>query len=182
MKKTVFILLIISILFGCNNDKKIEFKENQTEKIKPFKREFIVDISFKTNTQGEIKIMMNDIVRDEFQKSNIHIFESVIPTSTFDNFTANFGKNNISNNIFLNFGSKGEKIIDINYINISFGDNEVNILPENLKTYFTFNKYIKYDSINKKLVTFKNENTHNPTLILNRNIIQELIRVKSINK
>lgn len=166
MKKLVLVLLIM-ISAGCKNENKADEqnKEAQTVVVEP-KKELIVQLEFKTNQEDEFKLMLNDIIKDDYQKKNIHILEKVIPTTSAESMTANFGEN-ISNNFRFNLGNKVPKEVEIISMNLSYGSNSVQITPQNINDYFAVNnKYVQYDTVTNTLKTSVVDGKHFPTIVM----------------
>lgn len=85
MKKLIFITLSI-IVFSCENKTKDTITKDRTEP----QKNFVVNIKFKTNKVGEIKLALYNIVPNTSQNVWIQINEEVVATPTLDNVTANF--------------------------------------------------------------------------------------------
>ena len=119
--------------------------------------------------------MVNNIAVDELQKKNIHISEEVVPTSGIDEISANFGDNNISNNVLINFGNKEVKEVEIMDITVIFGNNQISLkTPEDQNRYLNFNKFIEKDTTSNKLRTKRVNGAHNPTIYFKRNLVNLL--------
>lgn len=174
MKKLFFVLMLLIV--SC----KSETKENPIEKeqvaIEEQIKELKVVVNFRTNKEDEFKLLLNNVSVDEFQRKNIHVIEKVMPTSTTESFTATFGENNISPNLNLNFGVKDNKEVEIESINMSYGENTLMISGSELSEYFTINKYITQDSITHKLTTQRIEGKYYPALILRRRAYNALVK------
>lgn len=176
MKNTILILVIALIVSGCKSDTNQTKDQNQPESVKEMKeekKEFIVDLSFKTNNSYSIQMVLYNISIDEYQSKYIVINEKVEPTSTTDKITANF-QENISNNFRINFGNQEVKEIELPSIEVSYGSNKLSILASELSTYFDFNEFIEQDPTTFKLRTKKVEGKHNPTIYLKQQYIREL--------
>lgn len=64
MKKQSVIICVFLFLLNCNNNVSKSKESKQPD--------FLVEINFKSNNNGILKIMLNNIVIDEFQKKDIH--------------------------------------------------------------------------------------------------------------
>ena len=173
MKNTLLLVLLMSFL-SCNNAEK---KANETPVVNqdaPIEKELIVSMKFKTNKEDELVFMLNDIVVDEFQKKNIHIFEKIIPTTTSDSFEGSFGINNISNKFIISLGKNEVKEIEILAINFKYGDKSVSVPPQDLEKYFALSKFSVLDTLSYKITTKKVDNYHDPRLYMRKLLIDEL--------
>jgi len=169
--KKVFLILITIIALGCKNEKNETKSIPETETIGLNEieqtKEFIAKISYRTNKDDEFKIMLNNIVQDEFQRKNIYIIEKVVSNSVFENITANFGEvDNLPNEFHINFGVKEIKEVEIESIELTYGKNNLIINAAELKDYFNFNKYVEHDSVSNKFTTKNIDGVHYPTILL----------------
>ena len=161
-------LIIISCKNAIEEPLVVEEKSAPAEKL-------IVDFSFKTDQQDTFRIMMNNIEVDELQKKNIQFSEEVAPSSSFENFHAEFDANNMSNNVVINLGNKSIKKVEIESIKITYGDNEIIAsTPVQLKEYFVLNKFVTLDSVGSTLSTNRVDNQHFPAISLKRKSINYL--------
>lgn len=177
MKKIAFILFLSLSILACKSEEK---KENPSEKA-PIEtpkviKEWLINISLKTNKTDDFKLMMNNIEVDEFQKKNIHIVEKMEPTTSFETISANFGESNISKAFTLFLGAKEVKELDIKSIDITYGANSVTINSSQLGEYFSFNKYVEQDSESMKIKTKKVEGKHHPLMRLKPKVITQLMK------
>ena len=170
--KNIFIILLIVVFTACKSETKEEVTTETTPE--PVEKEFTFSVSFKTNKSDVFKLMMNNVEVDELQKKNIQVFETIHPTTTVDMFTAKFG--NMSKNIHFNLGNKEEKEIEIDNIQISYGNSSVTVKPAELNDYFLLNKFVTQDQSTFKIQTKKIDNAHYPTLILRAREINKLIK------
>jgi len=173
MKNTLLIILLISLI-SCNNAEK---KVNETPTINqeiPVEKELTVSMEFKSNKEDELVFMLNDVVVDEFQKKNIHIFEKIIPTTTSDSFEGSFGVNNISNKFIISLGKNELKEIEILAINFKYGDKSVSVSPKDLEKYFALSKFSVLDTVSYKITTRKVDNYHDPRLYMRKKLMDEL--------
>jgi len=173
MKNTIFALCALFMLTNCKSDSKENATDTNAQNTQNLKKELVVKMGFKTNKSDEFKMVLYNIVPDEFQNKYIVIKERVILTSEMDNITVNFG-DNISDNFRINFGIEEPKEIEISSIQLIYGPNIVNINPEDISTHFTFNEYISQDPSTLKLQTKKVGDKHNPIIYLKRKYLREL--------
>jgi hypothetical protein len=173
MKKIVLIILLITA-FACNEETKKKESNNSQQSKEPIK-EFIVKMSFKTNKADEFKLMLNNIVIDEFQRKNISIIEKVMPLSNLESLTADFGDNS-PNNFRINFGNKEEKEMEIESLSLFYGDNSLSMTSADLKTHFSFNRYIIQDSITYKIQSKRIDSKHYPQIVLKKKAIDLLMK------
>lgn len=172
MKRLLLVTICVAFIIGCKNKETVKSITPDTHLEE--EKELVVDISFKTNKEDEFKLMLNDIVVDDFQKRNIHIIEKVFPNSIFESLSAKFKTDKLSKNFYINFGNKSEKEIVIEYINLSYGNNSIEIKPEDIGEYFTLNKFIELDSISNNLRTYKRDGGLNPAIVLSRKVLNNL--------
>lgn len=166
MKKLAFILLVFVV--ACKNEPKETAEEPQTTEVEEVVNELEIVMNFKTDTAGEFKLMLNNVKMDEFQRKNIHVIEKVEPATGIDELRASFGPNNISNNIYINFGNKATKNVEISNIQIQYGDKGFNIDANALTEYFSLNKYVVFDSVTNTIKTQRVGDIHNPSITLKR--------------
>ncbi|SDR75071.1 hypothetical protein SAMN04515667_0543 [Formosa sp. Hel1_31_208] len=169
MKKALCIILVV-IAFACKDDAKVDEQKNQTSVSVAEKaiKELEVIVSFKTNKSDEFKLMLNNVPVDEFQRKNIHVIEKTEPTTSFEQITAKFGNNNLSNNFNINFGTKELKEVEIVSIQMTYGKNSVSIKGTDLESYFNINNYINYDATTGVLKTQKVGGKHYPAISAKR--------------
>lgn len=136
------------------------------------KKEFKVEMSFKSNREDIFKIMLNNIVVDEFQSKSIHFNEKILATTNEDKIEVNFGDNK-SKLLLINFGNKNEKTIDISNLKLSYNQKDIIITSESISNHFLLNKFV---SINDKyqLVTKTVNGQHNPVIVLKVKTLNEL--------
>ena len=164
MKRVILIFTLLAIV-SCKTESK-EQAEVANAEPEEISKELIISMSFKTNKADNFRFSLMNIKVDEFQKKNIQILESVEPTSEFDNLTANFGPNNISNSLKIGFGTKEEKTVSLGSLNISYGENSLDIPPNALSDYFTTNKFIEIDSVSNTLTVKRVDGRMNPLMSL----------------
>ncbi|EMQ95966.1 hypothetical protein D778_01856 [Xanthomarina gelatinilytica] len=172
MIKAGVILLTFMFLFSCKNDTK---NDNQVieNSVVETPKELVVKLGFKTSVKDEFRIMLNNIEIDEFQKKNILIRETVPVSSGFESIVANFG-NNISNNLIINLGNKNLKEIELNGIEVSYGEKRVLVTNENIRKHFNINKFVEFDSIKRVFKTIKVAGKHQPSFVARRSLINIL--------
>ena len=111
---------------------------------------------------------IDNVPVDEFQRKNIHVIEKTEPTTSFEQITAKFGNNNLSNNFNINFGTKELKEVEIVSIQMTYGKNSVSIKGTDLESYFNINNYINYDATTGVLKTQKVGGKHYPAISAKR--------------
>lgn len=173
MKNIVLVALVTLMTFSCTSKQKEVNKPVVVEQAKEVEKEFIVNMSFKTSKEDNFRLMLNNIEVDEFQKKNIIIIEKVSPSSEIDKLTANFGYN-ISKNFSINLGNKEVKEVEINSVEILYGNNKISVKSDELNEYFTFNKFVVQDTVSNKFQTKKIKGQHSPTITLRRKAINQL--------
>lgn len=161
-------------LMACKNEPKETLIEAENNEVEEVVKELEIVMNFKTDTAGDFRLMMNNIEIDDLQRKNIHVIEKVEPASGVDEIRAKFGPNNMSNNIYINFGNKETKNVEIVGLQFQFGNNGLTIDANSLPEYFTFNKYVVFDSISNTIKTQRIDGIHNPNIILKRKYIRTL--------
>ena len=178
MKKHILILILLTFLAACKEEKKATEKEaeRQTEAVETTEidKELKVVINFKTDKADEFKLMLNNIKIDEFQRKNVHIIETVEPSSAIETINAKFGRGNIPNNFNINLGVKEQKSVEISSIELSFASNNLVIEGTKLDEFFNINKFINYDNSTGTLTTQKIEGKHYPAILAKRKLINFL--------
>ena len=132
--KRIVLLIFVTVLFCCKSEKSQETNVRTNEP----KQEFTVKLSFKTNKTDMFSFVLYNIEMDEFQKKWIQINQTVEESETISSIVANF-QNNISRNFRINLGNKEEKEIEIESIELKYGEKNIVILPNELDKYFKFN-------------------------------------------
>ena len=178
MKRTflAFTMTMTMILFAsCKKSTEKEQVSNEVKKTEEVSKQLEIRFSFKTNKTDVFKIMMNNIEVDEFQKKNIQIFETIPPSSQFENIVAKFDEGNMSKNIVFSLGNKKVKEVTIDNINISYKNKVIDIsTPKDITKFLRFNKHIKRDSTSKIIKTKKVDGKHSPTFTFSKNLIKQL--------
>ena len=175
MKKVIVVLLIMAV-FSCKTENKdnVANQSSPATEVSDEKKELIINIGFMTNKADEFKLMLNNILNDEFQRKNIHIIEKVIPTTVEETINANFGEN-ISGDFQINLGNKIPKEVEITSMHLAYGNNTIQIAPENLNDYFAVNnKYVQFDTVRKVLKTSMVDGKHFPTIIMRKKTLNAL--------
>ena len=159
---------------ACKNEKPAEEAEsNPVVEAEPVK-EFVVEMNFKSNTEDEFKLMLNNVEVDEFQRKNIHVLEKVIPTTSEESLSANFGEN-YSTDFQINLGNKTPKEVEFISMTVKYGDRAIQISRQNLNEYVAVNnKYVAYDSISGILKTSMVDGRHFPTVIMRKKTLRSL--------
>jgi hypothetical protein len=165
MKNVFLVLLIVIFTIAC--------KSKEEHNIKDVKKEFIVKMKYRVSNDDVFKLVLYNIIPDVNQNKWIQINEKVVGTSATQNLTAKFGEN-ISYDFRINFGVKQEKEVEIIQINIFYGKKSINVKPEELKEYFSFNEFITQDKITNKLYTRKIDGKLNPILHFKIEYMKEL--------
>ena len=175
MKKYILLISVVIITVACknseNSDRNATVLSNKT---KLADKELEVVMEFKTNQDGEIKLMLEDIKIDEFQTKNIHLIEQVYPSTDVDKIVGKFGYNNISNKMIISLGNEKEKEFEIISLQFKYGEKIVNIAPKNLNKYFGFSKFTVFDSSASKIKTIRVDNAHYPRLYVKKKLWDEL--------
>lgn len=171
--KQIVIALIVILTLSCKNETAKTTGELKSETVMEDANEFTITMKIKTDKEDEIKLMMNNIVIDEFQKKNIQIIEKLIPNTSAEILTAYFGSD-LSNTFQINLGNKEVKNIEIESINITYGGNSLEITAENITKYFNLNKYVTLAEGSNTFSTSRVDGKHSPTLVLKRRTINEL--------
>ncbi|HZW62691.1 MAG TPA: hypothetical protein VFF15_03505 [Flavobacteriaceae bacterium] len=174
MKKTISILLLaIVTLTGCKNNSEPETIEKQ-KPVEDTKPSLNISFVFKTDAADIFKIMMNNVIIDEFQKKSIHFSEEVFPTSDFDEMNVVFDSGNLSKNIMFHLGNQAEKTIEIKSITITYGEKVFTLSKaSDLNDYLVFNKFIEIQPDSKLLKVKKVEGQLYPSFSLRQKLINQ---------
>lgn len=165
--KKIILLITVTVLFSC----KSENSQDSFTPLKP-KQEFTVKLSFKTNKTDMFSFVLYNIEMDEFQKKWIQINQTVEKSETISTLVANF-QDNISRNFRINLGNKEEKEIEIELIELKYGEKSIAISPNELDKYFIFNEFVTQDDASGKLIIKKEQNKFNPTIYLKAKYLSE---------
>lgn len=175
MKRSLILLTTMILFVNCKGPTDNQEISNETKSTEEVSKQLEIRFSFKTNKTDVFKIMMNNIEVDELQKKNIQIFETVSPTSDFDNIVAKFDEGNMSKNIVFSLGNKNVKEVTIDNINISYNNKVIDISkPEDINKFLRFNKYVKRDSTSNKIKTKRVDGKHNPTFTFSKSLAKQL--------
>ncbi|MDA8591356.1 hypothetical protein N9L09_00145 [Flavobacteriaceae bacterium] len=174
MKKIAFILFLSLCMFACKSEEKPSDKA-QVEVPKK-EKEWIVNVTMKSNKSDYFKLMMNNIEIDEFQTKNIHVIEKMEPTSSYETINARFGANNISKTFKIFLGSKEVKELDIKSIDIAYGDKSIFMNSSQITNNFNLNKFVEQDSVTMKIKTKRVDGKYYPVMVLKRKVINQLIK------
>ncbi len=171
--KKLLLTLILVLNYSC----KENTKEKKIVEKMPAPKALTIDFSFKTNKTDKFTIMLNNIEVDELQMKNIHFFEDVNPSSSYESINAKFDSGNISKNIIFNLGNKEVKEVELKNILISYGNKEFNIgTIAEIYDFLQFNKFIVKDSTSNTIKTKRVDGKHNPTFSIKRKLINKLIK------
>ena len=171
----IYICALLLMICSCKEEKVEQVNQGvPTAAIEKVTRELEIVLELKTDKSDDIKLMMNNIEVDEFQRKNVHIIEKLQPSTSVETVNANFGANNISKNVLINLGNKEVKNITITNIKLFYGDKSILIVPADIEKYFSINKYVNLEG--DVLKTLKVDGKHTPTLTLKRKIINDLVR------
>jgi hypothetical protein len=176
MRTVKLFFLAFILVLSCKEETKTDNQSagsKTIEQVEKEKKSFVLEMDFSTSKSGDFKLMMNNIVVDEFQKKSIIITEKVELTTGVDKIKANFG-NNASGKFVINLGNKEPKSVKIEKILISYGDNSIIATKENLTQHFVLNDFVEFDSISGTLVTKKINNLHSPAIVLRPRSLNQL--------
>ena len=167
--KRIVLLIFVTVLFCCKSEKSQETNVRTNEP----KQEFTVKVSFKTNKTDMFSFVLYNIDMDEFQKKWIQINQTVEESETISSIVANF-QNNISRNFRINLGNKEEKEIEIESIELKYGEKNIVILPNELDKYFKFNEFVTQDTITNKLIIKKVGQKLQPIMYIEKKYLTEI--------
>jgi|TARA_Y100000385_G_C13109150_1_gene651023 hypothetical protein len=167
--KRIVLLIFVTVLFCCKSEKSQETNVRTNEP----KQEFTVKLSFKTNKTDMFSFVLYNIEMDEFQKKWIQINQTVEESETISSIVANF-QNNISRNFRINLGNKEEKEIEIESIELKYGEKNIVILPNELDKYFKFNEFVTQDTITNKLIIKKVGQKLQPIMYIEKKYLTEI--------
>jgi len=171
--KRIVLLIFVTVLFCCKSEKSQETNVRTNEP----KQEFTVKLSFKTNKTDMFSFVLYNIEMDEFQKKWIQINQTVEESETISSIVANF-QNNISRNFRINLGNKEEKEIEIESIELKYGEKNIVILPNELDKYFKFNEFVTQDTITNKLIIKKVGQKLQPIMYIEKKYLTEIRNIK----
>ncbi len=166
MKKTFLTLILVISFISCKKEteKKPILKNNE-------KKEFIVKVSLQTDKEDELKILVNNVRVNRFQRKNIEIKEKLIVLDKPKTYNFNL-KEDFSNSVRLSLGNKEEKTIKVRVIEITYQDIKIRTNGNDLDKYFTFNKYVTYNKENSTLTIKKVDGKLNPVMRLNKSVFK----------
>lgn len=171
--KRIVLLIFLTVLFCFKSEKSQETNVRTNEP----KQEFTVKLSFKTNKTDMFSFVLYNIEMDEFQKKWIQINQTVEESETISSIVANF-QNNISRNFRINLGNKEEKEIEIESIELKYGEKNIVILPNELDKYFKFNEFVTQDTITNKLIIKKVGQKLQPIMYIEKKYLTEIRNIK----
>lgn len=176
--KKVFFTLITLVLISCNNEKpKVEGKsEIIEEKIQVNEpNQFIMDLNLKSSETDVLKMFANNIFINNERTMNISLSGKINKSENLSTMSFSFPKDIKPDvQVYFSLGTKNEKKIYIENINLSFGQTKFSIKANELEDYFAFNQFVNYNSETGEISTKKVNGKHNPLMILRRKIIDQI--------
>lgn len=178
MKKVILVTLVFLIISCKNNKGELakEATEEITEEVTVKKPEkLIVELELKYSESDEIILSSSKVFINNNRTMNLSVIEKVKKSDEFKTIILDFPENiKPDYQIYVNFGNKEEKSIEIKGVKITYGEVSYDVSPQEMNNYFNFNKYIKYNS-EKGIMTIKKDNGKlNPLMFFRRKIVVSL--------
>ena len=175
LKFKTFTLLLILISFACKEDKSENTKESKIESKEKKSSKLVFDIDLTTTQPDEFRFFANNIFLNNNQFMNISIGQQLHNNETSKSMRFEFPEN-VKPDVMLGFvlGVKKEKDVEIKTASLSYGETKFIINSDQLNEFFTFNKFIEYNSETKILETKRKDNRLNPTLYVRRKILDSI--------
>jgi hypothetical protein len=176
LKFKIFTLLLAFLSFTCKEDKKetpIKTATEETTQKQPNKLVFEIDLT--TTQPDDFRFFANNIFLNNNQFMNISVGQQLNNNETSKNMRFEFPEN-VKPDAMLGFvlGVKKEKDVEIKTASLSYGDTKFIINTDQLNDFFTFNKFIEYNSETKTLQARRKDNRLNPTLYVRRKILDSI--------
>ncbi|MEZ4801579.1 MAG: hypothetical protein R2797_02320 [Gelidibacter sp.] len=153
-------------------------ESNEVKESKKDSNRLTFEIDLETSNADDFVLFANDVFLNNSQFMNIGITHKLNMNETSKKIKFEFPEN-IKPDAMLGFGlgNKNTKEVTIKNINLSYGDAVFNIHQNEIQNYFSFNKFIEYDSIANTIKTKKVDNALNPLLFLRRKILDSIQKV-----
>ena len=177
--KIKLLLICVILLIACKNEEKTNSdSEGPVEEINVEEKasnKLTLEIDLATSHPDVFKFFANDVFLNNNQFMNLSVSQKLNENEKSKKMTFEFPEN-IQPDVLLglNLGTKEEKEVTINEINLTYGNTKFSITPETIEDYFTHNKFVEINSETHKISTKKMDNKHNPTLFVRRKILDSI--------
>lgn len=176
IKLIVFSIVVLASSCLEHSEPKEETKAKEVVK-KDNKLTFEVDL--ETSVADDFVLFANDVFINNGQFMNIGITQKLNMNETSKKIKFEFPENIKPDAMLgIGLGNKNVKEVTIKSIHLSYGDAIFDIDQNELTDYFTFNKFIEFDSVTNKINTKKVDNALNPLLFLRRKILDSIQKVE----
>ena len=178
MKTKILTLLICFLIIGCkNNNEQKALNENSKEIIKE-PNQLIFEVDLTTSHPDEFRFFANNVFLNNNQFMNISIGQKLNMNETSKKMVFKFPEN-IKPDVQLGFmlGKNSEKEIELKKMLLSYGSARFDILPDAINDYFTFNRFVNFNTTTKKLTTKKIDGNLNPMIFVRRKILDSIQNV-----
>ena len=173
MKPKVILFVFSFLIVSCKQENNSV--DQEAAKSQPEMKELIIDFSFKTNVEDQFAILLNDIKIDEFQSKNVHIRETVYPSSEMERIHAKFNPDNLSVKLLITLG-KNLKEVFFESLKFKYGKNSIIINSDNFEEYLMTNDYLKFDKENSLLKAILIRDYTDPVIILKQKLLDFLAK------
>lgn len=174
MIRTGVILISFVLVFSCKNETKNDTQGIENSVIETPK-ELVVKLGFKTSVEDEFRIMLNNIKVDEFQRKNIQVRETVLPSTGFESIIAHLGGEVNTKNLLIHLGKK-EKIVEFNGMEFSYGSKSILVTKSNFNKFLNTNKFVVLENDGFVFSTKTINGKHNPAIIARKRLLDSLFK------
>lgn len=173
ISKLIFLLALSFCSCLEHNDSKNDEKDIKETNKSAKKLTFEIDL--ETSSADDFMLFANDVFINNGQFMNIGITQKLNMNETSKKMKFEFPEN-VKPDAMLAFGlgTKAPKEVIIRNIDFSYGDAVFHVGEKEVSNYFSFNKFIEYDSITNTIKTKKVDNNLNPLLFLRRKILDSI--------
>lgn len=165
MSKTVinklFILFFLS-LASCQNSNNNE-EDNSLENKENLKKTLTIEIDYISNKDDTFRMIYNKTLFND-QLIDLTINNHITAKKKSQKLTFQMPIKGRPKSISLGLGNEEEKEIIFKKVTLKFEDNIFEIHQKDIKKYFTFNKYVSFDSSTNTLKTKRINNLHSPVI------------------
>ncbi len=170
MKNYFIYLIFLFTVMSCKNEENTELTsviDNQETTISSIQniKKLKIEIDYLTNKDDDFRLIFNKISYNS-QILNISLTDKIFVKEATQKIIFELPIEGKPKSISLGLGNKEEKEIEFKNIKLYYDQNEFNISQNDLLKYFNFNKFSSFDTISKKIITKKINNSHSPVITI----------------
>ncbi len=175
MKRLTTLLVLLLLSCGGNQEEQKVIKNTNKEPELSKPKTLIIELEIETDSPEDFKLIANDIFLNNGQSMDLYITQRINPNETSKKIRFELPDNIVPDfNIGISLGTKKEKEVKINNVDISIGSLSYQINSNNLITYFRPNKFVDYDDESGALKTKTVDGKHNPMIFLRKRYVDKI--------